>query len=56
VQVCPVNCIPVNPDHVEDKEILWQKYHRLQVQVTAVTPDVSVAAPQTTACLADPVH
>jgi ferredoxin len=32
VQVCPVNCIPVNPDFVEDKETLWQKYRRLQAQ------------------------
>jgi len=30
VQVCPVACIPVNPQHVEDKETLWQKYRRLQ--------------------------
>ena len=30
VQVCPVNCIPVNPQCVEDKESLWQKYRRLQ--------------------------
>jgi hypothetical protein len=27
-----VNCIPVNPDFVEDKETLWQKYRRLQAQ------------------------
>jgi len=30
VQVCPVNCIPVNPEHVENRETLWQKYQRLQ--------------------------
>ena len=24
--------IPVNPDHVEDRETLWQKYRRLQAQ------------------------
>ena len=30
VQVCPVACIPVNPQFVEDKETLWQKYRRLQ--------------------------
>jgi hypothetical protein len=28
--VCPVNCIPVNPGHVENQETLWQKYQRLQ--------------------------
>jgi ferredoxin len=32
VQVCPVNCIPVNPLFVEDQETLWQKYRRLQAQ------------------------
>ena len=30
VQVCPVECIPVDPNRVEDKEMLLQKYHRLQ--------------------------
>jgi ferredoxin len=29
MQVCPVDCIPVNPDHVESRETLWQKYQRL---------------------------
>lgn len=29
VQVCPVECIPVNPAHVESREQLWQKYLRL---------------------------
>jgi hypothetical protein len=26
---------PVNPEFVEDKETLWQKYRRLQAQDTA---------------------
>jgi ferredoxin len=30
VQVCPVECIPVNPEHEEDRETLMQKYLRLQ--------------------------
>ena len=30
VTVCPVECIPVDPNRVEDKEMLLQKYHRLQ--------------------------
>jgi hypothetical protein len=30
VQVCPVECIPLNPQRVEDQETLWQKYRRLQ--------------------------
>lgn len=29
VQVCPVECIPVDPAHVEDKDTLWAKYRRL---------------------------
>lgn len=29
MQVCPVDCIPVNPAHVESRETLWQKYQRL---------------------------
>ncbi len=30
VQVCPVSCIPIHPDFVEDRETLWQKVRRLQ--------------------------
>ena len=30
VQVCPVECIPVSPDHVETKEQLMTKYINLQ--------------------------
>lgn len=30
VEVCPVDCIPKDPDHVEDEEKLMEKYHRLQ--------------------------
>ena len=29
VQVCPVACIPKNPEFVEDRETLFQKYLRL---------------------------
>ena len=28
-QVCPVDCIPVNPDHVETREVLQLKYEAL---------------------------
>ena len=42
VQVCPVACIPVNPERVEDKETLWQKYRRLTGQAAgASTPAAS---------------
>ena len=30
VQVCPVECIPVNPEHVETHEQLMAKYLKLQ--------------------------
>jgi Fe-S-cluster-containing dehydrogenase component len=43
VQVCPVACIPVNPQHVEAQESLWAKYRRLQAQ----TPSKALMAPQT---------
>lgn len=29
VQVCPIDCIPMNPDVVESKEQLLAKYHQL---------------------------
>ncbi len=29
VEVCPVDCIPLNPDVVETKEQLLEKYHHL---------------------------
>lgn len=29
VQVCPVNCIPVRPDRVENREQLMDKYRQL---------------------------
>ncbi len=30
VEVCPVDCIPTNPDHVESNETLQRKYAKLQ--------------------------
>jgi hypothetical protein len=32
VQVCPVACIPVNPEHIESKDSLWAKFRDLQAQ------------------------
>jgi ferredoxin len=32
VQVCPVSCIPLNPEHLESREQLQAKYLRLQQQ------------------------
>jgi hypothetical protein len=37
VQVCPVDCIPVNPAHIESKETLWAKYRRLQAAAASGT-------------------
>ncbi|MEB4590550.1 YfhL family 4Fe-4S dicluster ferredoxin [Candidatus Thiothrix sp. Deng01] len=33
VEVCPVECIPHDPDHVESKEQLQLKYERLMAAV-----------------------
>ena len=33
VQICPVACIPVSPDHVETRETLWQKLERLTADI-----------------------
>jgi ferredoxin len=35
VQVCPVECIPVNPAFVETREQLQRKYEALQAQSAA---------------------
>jgi ferredoxin len=50
IQVCPVNCIPVNPVWIEDKETLWRKYRLLQAQLSAaprspIVPDKPETAP-----------
>ena len=29
VQACPVDCIPKDPDHVENEDQLWSKYEKL---------------------------
>ena len=29
VEVCPVECIPFDPEHVETQEQLSEKYHRI---------------------------
>src|SRR5574337_208332 len=38
VQVCPVACIVVDPQRVESREALTQKYQRLQGGVAAAMP------------------
>lgn len=32
VEVCPVDCIPVNPDRIESKEALQRKYEGLMAR------------------------
>ena len=40
VQLCPVACIPVDPEHRESREQLWAKYLRLtQAVAPATAPD-----------------
>lgn len=46
VQICPVSCIPVHPQWIEDSKSLWRKYHRLQAMAQdgkPVTPTTSEA-------------
>jgi ferredoxin len=38
VQVCPVECIPVDPDHIETREQLMSKYFKLQAEAVAPAP------------------
>jgi ferredoxin len=33
--VCPVDCIPLDPDHVESREALFEKYSLLQFEKTS---------------------
>jgi len=35
VQVCPVDCIPLDPEHVETREELLAKYGSLQAEKAA---------------------
>ena len=41
VQVCPVACIPLNPEHVESQESLLQKYRSLTAQARADAAEAS---------------
>lgn len=34
-EVCPVDCIPLDPDYVESREELFAKYLRLQEETAA---------------------
>ena len=34
VEVCPVDCIPLDPNHAETREQLYQKYLRITAEET----------------------
>jgi ferredoxin len=35
VEVCPVDCIPLDPDHVESRDVLFARYQEIQLKKTA---------------------
>ena len=43
VQVCPVECIPVNPSYAETREQLLTKFHRLQSGSASSPPPAAAA-------------
>jgi ferredoxin len=45
VQVCPVACIPLNPQRVESRETLWHKYRRLVGDAAKPLPPAAEGAP-----------
>jgi len=45
VQVCPVECIPVNPSYVETKDQLLARYLRLQGAAASSSPSPAAAEP-----------
>lgn len=47
-QLCPVGCIPVNPQRVESRPQLWAKYRRL-VEACGGTASPPAPAADTTA-------
>jgi len=44
VQVCPVACIPVNPEHIEGKPALWAKFRVLTGRTDAGPPPEAAEA------------
>ena len=45
VQVCPVDCIPVDPAHVETNATLWARYRVLQLAAGVATADAAAPGP-----------
>jgi len=46
VQVCPVDCIPVDPGHAETNGQLWAKYRVLQIAAGNALGEAIVAGPE----------
>ena len=38
VEVCPVDCIPLNPEFIESEAQLRRKYHALLAQTQGINP------------------
>jgi Fe-S-cluster-containing dehydrogenase component len=55
VQVCPVSCIPLDPQFAESRETLWQKYQRLTAQAATPSALPSAASPSPSSASASPV-
>jgi formate hydrogenlyase subunit 6/NADH:ubiquinone oxidoreductase subunit I len=61
-EVCPVDCIPVHPEHVETRDQLMARYRFLQTGAAAsggdgaggAQPDVAADAPQAAVSGPDP--
>jgi ferredoxin len=51
VSLCPVNCIPIHPEHVESKDMLWQKYWHL-IDPSCAPASIPAANPAATAARA----
>ncbi|MEY8876653.1 MAG: YfhL family 4Fe-4S dicluster ferredoxin [Leptothrix sp. (in: b-proteobacteria)] len=44
VQVCPVECIPISPLHIETHEQLERKYQRLQTEAALLAVPAGTAS------------
>ena len=42
VEVCPVDCIPVNPDRIETREQLMLKYEGLMATASKAKPSAEI--------------
>jgi len=49
VQVCPVDCIPVDSQHVETNATLWAKYRMLQLGAQQAAGEAVVPEPLSSA-------